>query len=105
MVLQPQTVDQRATPAQLTLRQLVEQSVVRLDGRRRRQGTASFDSVLVDLCRALTGPGSEAAVASLRRRYRVALIDEFQDTDPVQWRIFQRLFGEPDAGTTLGGGG
>ncbi len=101
MVLQPQTVDQRATPAQLTLRQLVEQSVVRLDGRRRRQGTASFDSVLVDLCRALTGPGSEAAVASLRRRYRVALIDEFQDTDPVQWRIFQRLFGEPDAGTTL----
>ena len=101
MVLEPHSVDQRATPAQLALRQLVEQSVLRLDGRRRRQGTASFDSVLVDLCGALTGPGSEAAVASLRRRYRVALIDEFQDTDPVQWRIFERLFGEPNAGTTL----
>jgi exodeoxyribonuclease V beta subunit len=101
MVLEPQTADQCATPAQLTLRLLVEQSVFRLDDRRRRQGTASFDSVLVDLCRALTGPGSEAAVESLRRRYRVALIDEFQDTDPVQWRIFERLFGEPKAGTTL----
>jgi exodeoxyribonuclease V beta subunit len=101
MVLEPHSVDQRATPAQLALRQLVEQSVLRLDGRRRRQGSASFDSVLVDLCGALTGPGSEAAVASLRRRYRVALIDEFQDTDPVQWRIFERLFGEPNAGTTL----
>ena len=30
---------------------------------------------------------------SLRRRYRVALIDEFQDTDPVQWQIFSTLFG------------
>ncbi len=28
----------------------------------------------------------------LRDRYRVAFIDEFQDTDPVQWRIFKRLF-------------
>ena len=73
----------------------------RLDDRRHRQGTASFDSVLVDLCLALTGPGSAAAVDSLRCRYKVALIDEFQDTDPVQWRIFEKLFGQPDAGTTL----
>ena len=101
MVLQPQTADQRATSAQLLLRQLVEESVCRLDDRRHRQGTASFDSVLVDLCRALTGPGSAAAVDSLRCRYKVALIDEFQDTDPVQWRIFEKLFGQPDAGTTL----
>ncbi len=101
MVLQPQAAEVRATSAQLRLRQLVEESVFRLDDRRRRQGTASFDGVLIDLCRALTGPGSAAAVDSLRRRYKVALIDEFQDTDPVQWKIFQRLFGEPDAGTTL----
>ena len=26
------------------------------------------------------------------RRYRLALIDEFQDTDPVQWEIFRRVF-------------
>jgi exodeoxyribonuclease V beta subunit len=28
----------------------------------------------------------------VRRKYRVALIDESQDTDPLQWKIFQRVF-------------
>ena len=30
----------------------------------------------------------------LRARYRVVLVDEFQDTDPVQWDIMRRAFGE-----------
>jgi len=29
---------------------------------------------------------------SLRRQFKVALVDEFQDTDPVQWNIFRTLF-------------
>ena len=28
----------------------------------------------------------------LRSRYKVALIDEFQDTDPIQWRILKEIF-------------
>jgi exodeoxyribonuclease V beta subunit len=28
----------------------------------------------------------------VRKRYRAAIIDEFQDTDPIQWDIFQKLF-------------
>ena len=83
------------------MRELVEESVLRLTERRRRSGTLSFDGVLTDLCEALTGPRSGAAVESLRSRFKVALIDEFQDTDPVQWGIFRRLFGERGAGTTL----
>ena len=35
-----------------------------------------------------------AAVARLRERYRVVLVDEFQDTDPIQWEILQRAFGD-----------
>jgi len=31
---------------------------------------------------------------AMRKQYRCALIDEFQDTDPVQWRIFRRVFVE-----------
>ena len=41
----------------------------------------------------LAGEGGEAAAARLRARYRVVLVDEFQDTDPVQWRIMQTAFG------------
>lgn len=35
---------------------------------------------------------SEALLKALRQKYAVALIDEFQDTDPVQWDIFRQLF-------------
>ena len=31
-------------------------------------------------------------IEALRRRYQVALIDEFQDTDELQWRFFDRVF-------------
>src|SRR6185503_10347168 len=32
----------------------------------------------------------------IRRRHKAALIDEFQDTDPIQYRIFRTLFGARD---------
>ena len=39
-------------------------------------------------------PGRPApAAARLRERYRVVLVDEFQDTDPVQWDIVRAAFG------------
>jgi len=38
----------------------------------------------------------------LRNRFSAALIDEFQDTDPRQWTLFKRVFGEKDTGHVLG---
>jgi|GEM_PF-874361 len=38
----------------------------------------------------------------LRNRFSAALIDEFQDTDPRQWKLFKRVFGEKDTGHVLG---
>src|SRR5215472_2195673 len=32
--------------------------------------------------------------AALRERFRFALVDEFQDTDDLQWRVFRRIFVE-----------
>lgn len=68
-----------------------------LELRKRRRRIWSFDDLLVQTHAALEGPMGGALLARLRKRYRAALIDEFQDTDPLQERIFLRVFGGPDA--------
>jgi exodeoxyribonuclease V beta subunit len=63
--------------------------------RKRESGQFDFDDMLVLVDAALQGPRGEALRASLRDRWRYALIDEFQDTDETQWSIFRRAFFEP----------
>jgi exodeoxyribonuclease V beta subunit len=61
--------------------------------RKRTAAVLSHQDLLTRLCDAVRDPEhGAAAVAVLRDRYRVALIDEFQDTDPVQWEILERAF-------------
>ena len=56
----------------------------------------STDDLLRQVDHALPGPDAPLA-RLLRERHRVVLIDEFQDTDPVQWRVFHTVFGQsPD---------
>jgi exodeoxyribonuclease V beta subunit len=83
-----------ASSAELLKAALARRCAIAIDERRRREGTISFNDVLTELRGALDRPGAAATVEALRSRYRVALIDEFQDTDPVQWDIFHTLFGE-----------
>ena len=70
-----------------------------IEVRKRRLGVMNYDDLLTRLDRALHGPGGEEIADRLRSRYRVVLVDEFQDTDPIQWRIVRRAFG--DGATTL----
>jgi exodeoxyribonuclease V beta subunit len=67
--------------------------------RKRHLGVMSYDDLLTRLDDALQGPGGRAVAARLQARYRVVLVDEFQDTDPVQWDIMRRAFGA--GGVTL----
>ena len=61
--------------------------------RKQRLGLLAFDDLLTQLDAALARPGSGAILANaLRNRYPVALVDEFQDTDPVQYRLFSRIY-------------
>ena len=57
------------------------------------QGRFSFDDLVVSLARALDGPRKKELQRVLASRFEVALIDEFQDTDAAQYRIFSSLFG------------
>jgi exodeoxyribonuclease V beta subunit len=63
-----------------------------LDRRKRALALMTYDDLLTRLRAALEGPEGPAVAARLRARYRVALVDEFQDTDPDQWAIMQRAF-------------
>jgi exodeoxyribonuclease V beta subunit len=61
--------------------------------RRQQSRERSFDDLLTDLAAALEHPEhGELLAQHLARTWQVALIDEFQDTDPVQYSIFQRGF-------------
>ena len=53
----------------------------------------TYDDMLTRLRDALTDDDRGALAAErLRQRYRVVMVDEFQDTDPVQWDILRRAF-------------
>ena len=63
-----------------------------LPRRKERLRIQSFDDLLANLDDALGAPGNDELIEELRKRYGAALIDEFQDTDPVQYAIFRRIF-------------
>ena len=65
----------------------------------------SFDALLTQLHQAFDGAGGRALAARMRARYPVALIDEFQDTDRLQARIFERIYatGNPHGGLIVVG--
>jgi exodeoxyribonuclease V beta subunit len=64
-----------------------------IDRRKRTRRVLGFDDLLTRLRDTLADPGTgAAAVARLRARYRVVLVDEFQDTDPVQWDVLRLAF-------------
>ena len=52
-----------------------------------------YNDLLVELYDSLNGRNGMALARGLRERYPVALIDEYQDTDPLQSRIFTQVYG------------
>ncbi|WP_433602845.1 UvrD-helicase domain-containing protein [Nocardia sp. CA-135953] len=61
--------------------------------RKRLAGLRDFDDLLVLLHDVLVDPEhGPRACRRIRDRYRVALVDEFQDTDPLQWDILRLAF-------------
>lgn len=64
----------------------------RLATEQARRAQMGFNELLTRLDAALQGPNGPRLAAVIRSQFPVALIDEFQDTDPLQYRIFDTLY-------------
>lgn len=62
----------------------------------------SFSDMLIFLHQALHSAQGEKLAAHIRGLFAFAMIDEFQDTNQVQYEIFQRIFLSPSEGNTRG---
>jgi len=59
---------------------------------KQNKGCISFNDMLTLVEESLHGDNSRLLLEKLREKYKVAFVDEFQDTDPVQWKIFRKIF-------------
>jgi len=57
-----------------------------------RDGKIHTDAAVAQLSATLLSPRGISLLEQLQKTYRVALIDEFQDTDAAQWQIFSSIF-------------
>ena len=76
------------------IRDLIDTVGPDLRRRKRERRVISFDDMLYNLYAALEGGEHPGLASSLREQFPVALIDEFQDTDPLQFAIFDRIYGQ-----------
>ena len=62
--------------------------------RKEQRNVQSFDDLLFKLHEGLNSKGGDTLARAIRNKFKAALIDEFQDTDPVQYGIFNKIFGD-----------
>ncbi|MUM19651.1 exodeoxyribonuclease V subunit beta [Mycobacterium sp. CBMA271] len=84
--LEPEA-DSYALAALTFARDVLEQ----LEIRKRRRGVLGFDDLLTRLADALDADDSPARTR-MHQRWPIVMVDEFQDTDPVQWQVLERAF-------------
>ncbi len=66
--------------------------LVELPRRQAEAGEWSYDDLLLQLHAALQAQSGDHLAGLLRSRYAAALVDEFQDTDPVQYQILSQIY-------------
>ena len=91
------------SPLSALVARFVPVVAARLAASKRQAGLYDFQDMLTLVAESLAGDSerARALLTTLRGRYRHALIDEFQDTDEVQWGIFRRIFFDSPHGHVL----
>ncbi|MGN4047030.1 exodeoxyribonuclease V subunit beta [Pseudomonas sp. SM4] len=99
------SLDALPTPDAAVLQHAAKWVGARFEEEKRRRAEMGFDDMLLRLDAALQSEGGERLATLIREQFPVALIDEFQDTDPVQYRIFESIYriedNSPDTGLFL----
>ncbi|MGH9136642.1 MAG: UvrD-helicase domain-containing protein, partial [Acidimicrobiales bacterium] len=72
---------------------VVAAAVDEVAARQRARRQVGYDRLISDLANLLADPaGGRQLADQLAYRYRLVLVDEFQDTDRLQWEIFENAF-------------
>ena len=92
-----ETIDEALALRRLRLiRALLDEAGVRLRAAKHARRVVSFDDMLFNVFDRLSNGSYPWLAESLKARFPAALIDEFQDTDPLQFEIFQAIYGTRD---------
>ena len=92
-----ETADSTLTASRLRLiRALFDDAGARLREAKRSRRIVSFDDMLFNVYERLSNGQYPWLAKSLKERFPAALIDEFQDTDPMQFEIFHKIYGGGD---------
>ena len=75
---------------------LVEQ----FEWHKRARAKLDFNDLLLKLHAALSGDGGSVLSSRIRAQYPLAMVDEFQDTDPLQFAIFRAIYPQVTATDT-----
>ncbi|KDM91027.1 exodeoxyribonuclease V subunit beta [Photobacterium galatheae] len=84
-----------SNPVSLTdgiMKEAIERCRVLLKAAKEKIYVLAFDDLLTQLNDALQGDQSKLLAKKIRSLYPVAMIDEFQDTDPLQYNIFSAIY-------------
>ncbi len=73
----------------------------RLRSDKRQNSELDYGDMLEGIWDAMESDRGSSLVALLRGRFRYGLVDEFQDTDDLQWKIFRRIFVDSNARNIL----
>ena len=94
--------DRRANFRHLAMMKLLPTVREALDVVKRRRHVITYSDMIQRLARSLSDPETgPQLIARLQARFRLGIIDEFQDTDPLQWEILKKIFLDRDDGSLV----
>jgi len=89
--LAPTDADPESVPGERV--SFAEDVRAEIERRKQRLGILSYDDLLSRLATALKAADAPAR-DRMRQRWGIVLVDEFQDTDPVQWEVLDSAFSD-----------